>query len=105
MIRSRIDMMRSYADTTDCRRRLLLGYFGEQLDQPCGNCDNCDAGRSTSVDTGDVAEHPGVRHPEFGDGTVMSTEDDRITVLFAEHGYKTLALDAVRQHGLLEGVD
>ena len=45
MIRSRIDMMRSYADTTDCRRRLLLGYFGEQLDQPCGNCDNCDAGR------------------------------------------------------------
>jgi ATP-dependent DNA helicase RecQ len=105
MIRSRIDMMRSYADTTDCRRRLLLGYFGEQLDQPCGNCDNCDAGRSTSVDTGAVAENPGVRHPEFGDGTVMSTEDDRITVLFAEHGYKTLALDAVRQHGLLEGVD
>jgi ATP-dependent DNA helicase RecQ len=105
MIRSRIDMMRSYADTTDCRRRLLLGYFGEQLDQACGNCDNCDAGSSTSIDTGDVAEHPEVNHPEFGDGTVMSTEDDRITVLFAEHGYKTLALDAVREHGLLEGVD
>jgi ATP-dependent DNA helicase RecQ len=52
-----------------------------------------------------VAEHPGVRHPEFGDGTVMSREDDRITVLFNEHGYKTLALDAVRERGLLEGVD
>ena len=38
-----------------------------------------------------------MNHPEFGDGTVMSTEDDRITVLFAEHGYKTLALDAVRE--------
>ena len=43
-VRSRIDMMRAYADTTDCRRRLLLGYFGEQLPDPCGNCDNCDAG-------------------------------------------------------------
>jgi ATP-dependent DNA helicase RecQ len=61
--------------------------------------------RSTSVETGDVAEHPAVRHPEFGDGTVMSTEDDRITVLLGEHGYKTLALDAVREQGLLEGVD
>ena len=105
MIRSRIDMMRSYADTTDCRRRLLLGYFGEQLDQPCRNCDNCDAGRSTSVATGDPAEHHRVRHPEFGDGTVLSTEDDRITVLFGEHGYKTLAREAVERQHLLEAVD
>jgi ATP-dependent DNA helicase RecQ len=45
-----------------------------------------------------------VRHPEFGEGTVMSTEDDRVTVLFAEHGYKTLDLDAVRAHDLLKPV-
>jgi ATP-dependent DNA helicase RecQ len=105
MIRSRIDMMRSYADTTDCRRRLLLGYFGEQLDEPCGNCDNCDAGQSTTVDAGDPADHVRVRHPEFGDGTVMSTEDDRMTVLFGEHGYKTLAREAVQRHGLLRTLD
>src|SRR4051812_38869116 len=37
---SRVEMMRGYAETTDCRRQFLLGYFGEQLDQPCGNCDN-----------------------------------------------------------------
>ena len=30
----------------------------------------------------------------------MSTEPDRVTVLFAEHGYKTLALDAVRENDL-----
>jgi hypothetical protein len=32
----------------------------------------------------------------------MSTEPDRVTVLFAEHGYKTLSLDAVRDNALLE---
>jgi ATP-dependent DNA helicase RecQ len=29
------------AESTDCRRQALLGYFGEQLSTPCGNCDNC----------------------------------------------------------------
>src|SRR3712207_7189254 len=43
---SRVEMMRGYAETTDCRRQFLLGYFGEQLDSPCGNCDNCSSGRS-----------------------------------------------------------
>ena len=37
---SRVEMMRGYAETTDCRRQFLLGYFGEQLDEPCGNCDS-----------------------------------------------------------------
>ena len=41
---SRVEMMRGYAETTGCRRQFLLGYFGEQLDEPCGNCDTCSAG-------------------------------------------------------------
>ena len=39
--RSRVDMMRGYAETTDCRRRFLLGYFGDSVPVPCGACDNC----------------------------------------------------------------
>ncbi|MGW6522220.1 RecQ family ATP-dependent DNA helicase [Streptomyces sp. NPDC054962] len=38
---SRVDMMRGYAETTDCRRRFLLGYFGESVPVPCGACGNC----------------------------------------------------------------
>lgn len=38
---SRVDMMRGYSETTDCRRRFLLGYFGDSVPIPCGACDNC----------------------------------------------------------------
>ena len=33
--------MIDYAEGTDCRRTILLGYFGEQFTGNCGNCDNC----------------------------------------------------------------
>jgi ATP-dependent DNA helicase RecQ len=111
LVRSRIDRVRAYATTTDCRRRLLLGHFGEQHAEVCGRCDNCDAGTSREADTGAVGDGIGgedgtaaVRHPQWGEGVVMTTEGDRVTVLFAEHGYKTLALDAVRERGLLRPV-
>jgi len=102
---SRIQMMRGYAETTGCRRQFLLGYFGEQLDEPCGNCDNCSAGLSQEQHTPD-ADHPfpistAVEHTEWGPGMVMRHEDDRIVVLFDEVGYKTLALKAVVDHHLL----
>ena len=33
--------MIDYAEGTDCRRTIQLGYFGERFTGNCGNCDNC----------------------------------------------------------------
>ena len=33
--------MLGYCEVSSCRRRVLLGHFGEQLAEPCGNCDTC----------------------------------------------------------------
>ncbi len=37
----KLSAMIAFAEATTCRRRVLLGYFGEQLDEDCGNCDVC----------------------------------------------------------------
>jgi ATP-dependent DNA helicase RecQ len=42
-----------------------------------------------------------VEHSEWGAGIVMRVEEDRLTVLFDEVGYKTLALAAVLENDLL----
>jgi ATP-dependent DNA helicase RecQ len=38
---SKLDAMAGYCECDECRRRVLLGYFGQALDAPCGNCDIC----------------------------------------------------------------
>ncbi|QSA98158.1 DNA helicase RecQ [Methylococcus sp. EFPC2] len=39
--RHKLDATLGYCELTSCRRQTLLGYFGDVLDEPCGNCDNC----------------------------------------------------------------
>lgn len=107
---SRIQMMRRFAETDGCRRQFLLGYFGDELPGPCGNCDTCSAGTAQRVAEEQHTEDDSwpadtaVEHTEWGRGTVMSTEDDRITVFFESAGYRTLALADVEERDLLERV-
>ncbi len=37
----KLNTMIAFAESLTCRRRVLLNYFGEQLDTQCGNCDIC----------------------------------------------------------------
>jgi ATP-dependent DNA helicase RecQ len=50
----KMEAMLGYAESPDCRRRVLLAYFGEELPAPCGFCDTCDG------------------HVETWDGTVVA---------------------------------
>jgi len=37
----KLQAMVGYGEALTCRRRVLLGYFGEALEEDCGNCDIC----------------------------------------------------------------
>ena len=37
----KLNAMVALAEALSCRRRVLLGYFGESVDGDCGNCDIC----------------------------------------------------------------
>ena len=101
--RSRVDMMRAYAETSDCRRAFLLSYFGEPFTPPCGRCDNCEKGL-THAPRSDVPFAVGARvaHGTWGAGVVQRYEEDSVVVLFDDAGYKTLAVDVVVARGLLQ---
>ena len=100
--RSRVDMVRGYAETTGCRRAFVLSYFGEPFEAPCGNCDNCLAGRSEPAPS-DVPFAVGARvaHGAWGEGVVQRYDEDAMVILFDEAGYRTLALDVVVERSLL----
>ena len=39
----RLQQMREYVETPECRREFLLRYFGDDFTGPCENCDRCEA--------------------------------------------------------------
>ncbi len=51
---AKLDRMKQYADAVSCRRKILLSYFGELVNENCGNCDIC--------------KNP----PTFFDGTILA---------------------------------
>jgi ATP-dependent DNA helicase RecQ len=101
--RSRIEMMRGYADMSDCRREYILNYFGEVYTPPCDNCDNCLAGLSGArpLSTQPFPINGKVVHKIWGPGLVMRYAGDTMVVLFDSVGYRTLAVDLVMREGLL----
>ncbi|MEU6277883.1 RecQ family ATP-dependent DNA helicase [Streptomyces populi] len=124
--RSRVEMMRAYAETSGCRRRHMLGYFGESpAGGDCAGCDTCARTKELKeapLRTEDILSGTGpaptatvaaggtfppgtrVEHRAWGEGEVMSEEGNRITVLFESVGYRTLSLPAVQARGLLTPV-
>jgi len=102
---SRIEMLRGYAEDDACRRELLLTYFGEPFEPPCGACDNCEAGLSSDPrpDPDDLPfpVDARVRHKAWGPGRVLRYDGDRMVVLFDRAGYRTLSVTTVLERRLL----
>ncbi|HEY2553368.1 MAG TPA: RecQ family ATP-dependent DNA helicase [Streptosporangiaceae bacterium] len=103
--RTRLAMMRRYAEQMACRRSFLLSYFGQDYPAPCGNCDN-DAAPAQPL-AGPVPFPVGARvlSERWGAGTVQRYDGDHVTVLFDEHGYRELYLPAVQDRGLLQAAE
>ena len=113
--RSRLEMMRAYAELHACRHAYVLNYFGQESERGlCGACDVCaqaaryperaaliEAAAAEAAD-GPFAVGEQVVHPSWGDGIVQRVTGDAITVLFEDAGYKTLDATIVEQKGLLE---
>jgi ATP-dependent DNA helicase RecQ len=105
---SRVEMIRSYAESRSCRREYLLNYFGEQVGGTCGNCDNCarlgaDGERTADDDLAvPFAADTHVVHRVWGSGLLVRADGDTITVLFDDVGYKTLSLRLLLEQDLIE---
>jgi ATP-dependent DNA helicase RecQ len=101
--RSRLRMMRHYAEHPGCRRSFLLTYFGQDYQGACGNCDNDLTAEDAPAAPADVPFGVGTRvvSERWGEGTVQRYDGDQVTVLFDEHGYRELFVPVVIERGLL----
>ena len=93
----RLNTLLGLAEATGCRRRVLLGYFGE-ASEPCGNCDLCD----TPVDVFDATEAVRkalsaiLRTGEwFGAGHLIDILTGNATAKVREKGHESLPTFAV----------
>ncbi len=111
--RSRLEMMRGYAELADCRRRYILSYFGEEYEaEHCNLCDN-DISKVAEQRVIITEQEPTnnqfevgtrVAHESWGEGVVQRVSGDDVTVLFDTVGFKTLAASVVAEQGLLRTV-
>ena len=99
--RSRLEMMRRYAEHTGCRRSFVLSYFGQQYRGPCGRCDNDRQGAAAERGNEPFAVGARVASDRWGEGTVQRYDGDQLTVLFDDHGYRDLLVPLVLERGLL----
>ena len=99
--RSRLEMMRRYAEHTGCRRSFLLSYFGQDYPGPCGACDNDRRRPPAKRGTEPFPVGTRVASDRWGEGTVQRYDGDQVTVLFDDHGYRDLLVPLVVERGLL----
>jgi len=75
---AKLDRMKQFAEATSCRRKILLSYFGELLNDNCGNCDVC--------------KNP----PEFFNGTIIAQKALSVIARLKESEAMGIVIDVLR---------
>jgi ATP-dependent DNA helicase RecQ len=104
--RSKVEMLATYARSTQCRWKMILEYFGEAMEmgEECGTCDNCVQRRGDSdARTLRMKAQPKLKKGDrvqvrqYGRGTVEEVHDDRIAVSFPRGDTRDFAPRFVRK--------
>lgn len=75
---AKLERMQQYAEALSCRRKVLLGYFGEHIIEDCGNCDICKA------------------PPNYFDGTLIAQKICSAVARLQEQEALGMVLDVLR---------
>ncbi len=79
--------MKAFAEATNCLRRMLLSYFGQEMDHDCGNCDVC------------------ANPPERIDGTVLSQMAMSAILRTGSNIGQSMTIDILRGSGKADLVE
>jgi len=98
---SHLDAMLALCETIECRRRQLLGYFGEQAGT-CGNCDTClappeawDGTEAAKKLLSTVWRLEHERHQKFGAGQAIDILLGKHTPKVSQHRHDSLSVFGV----------
>ena len=97
----KLQRMQQYAESSICRRRVLLSYFNERMDHDCNNCDVC-THRPERIDGSTIAQmalSAIVRTGQMaGVNTVINILKASRRPDVVEHGYDRLKTYGVGRH-------
>ena len=96
--REKLDALLGWCEVTGCRRRPLLEYFGEELIDDCGNCDNClhpPVTRDGTIDAQMLLSTVYRTGQMFGAAHIVDVLTGKSTAKTQQHGHDSLSVFGV----------